>query len=286
MRFVTSEQYTPEWYQSRLGKATASRAKDMMAYSTRGKKNPETDEIEYPELEARAKYRRQLVTERIYGMAGVEEVYVNEAMRWGTLNEGIARTAYKLFSGNKVSEEGFCIYQIEDPKTGKLVDVMAGCSTDGLVNEDGNLEIKNLTPSNHLYEIVLHNELPDQFEDQVDFQLLVTARDYTHFVGYDSRAPQGIDLLAVNVERDEERELKIAYLKEELFKFLGEVERDYNLFLRYLPLADRVCKDCGIVFASYTNICPDCYSNNIRLTKIIKPAELTLLNNVKKAVTI
>lgn len=279
MKFVTAEQRTPEWYQARLGKVTASEVKNMVAYSKRGVKNKETGELEFPELEARAKYRRRLVTERIYGMAGVEDIYINDAMRWGMMNEDIARTQYKLFSGNKATEEGFCIYQVPNEKTGELEDLMAGCSTDGLVNDDGNLEIKNLTPSNHLYEIVKHNELPDQFRDQVQFQLLVTGRDYAHFVGYDSRAPQGIDILGVHVERDEDY---IGYLGEELSKFLAEVDRDYYFFLQYLPLADRVCKDCGTIFTDYVNICPGCYSNHIKLTKVIKEPELNLINNIKR----
>lgn len=272
MRFVTAAQRTPEWYQSRLGKASASRAKDIIAFSKRGVKNKETGEVEYPELEARAKYRRQLVTERVYGMAGFEEMYINDAMRWGMMNEDIARTQYKLFSGNKVTEEGFCIAQDGD------TDLMYGCSTDGLINEDGNLEIKNLMPSNHLYEIVKHNNLPHQFRDQVQFQLMVTGRDYAHFVGYDSRAPQGIDLLAVHVERDEDY---ISLLEHETEIFLEEVERDFKSFLDYLPVAERVCKDCGTVFTDQVNICPSCYSNNIKLIKVLQPAKVSLINNVK-----
>jgi len=279
MKFVTADQRTPEWYQARLGKVTASMVKDMVAYSKRGVKNKETGELEFPELEARKKYRRKLVTERIYGIAGVEDVYINEAMRWGMMNEDIARTQYKLFSGNKVTEEGFCILEITDEKTGELKEVMAGCSTDGLINDDGNLEIKNLTPSNHLYEVVMHNELPDQFKDQVQFQLLVTGRDYSHFVGYDSRAPQGIDLLAVHVERDEDY---INFLREELFKFLDEVDKEFGMFLQYLPFAERVCRDCGLVFEDYINVCQTCYSNNIKIVKILIPSKVTLLNNVKK----
>lgn len=293
MRFVTAEQRTPEWFQSRLGKVTASRVKDMISYSKRGvivkgpDGKPMLDEdgnkvLDFPENEARAKYRRQLVTERIYGMAGFEEIYINDAMRWGMLNENIARTQYKLATGNRVTEEGFCIYQIPDPKTKELVDVMAGCSTDGLINDDGNLEIKNLMPSNHLYEIVKFNNLPAQFEDQVDFQLLVTGRTYAHFVGYDSRAPRGVDLMAVHVERDEDREYRIGYLESELFKFLEEVDREYKYFLDYLPVAERVCKDCGTEFTDQVNICPSCYSNNIRILKILQPAKLNLLNNIQR----
>lgn len=274
MRFVTADQRSPEWYKARLGKVTGSRIKDMIAYSKRGVKNKETGELEFPELEARKKYRRQLVTERIYGQAGVEEVYVNDAMRWGIMNEDIARTQYKLATRYKVSEEGFCVLE----KDGK--DVMAGCSTDGLIEEiNGNLEIKNLTPSNHLYEIVRENQLPDQFRDQVQFQLFVTGRDVCHFVGYDSRAPKGIDLLAVSVDRDEEY---IGYLEHEMYKFLDEVEKEYFEFLQYLPVADRLCKECGLIFTSQISVCPDCFSNIIKIQKILQPPKVSLTNNIIK----
>jgi predicted Zn-ribbon and HTH transcriptional regulator len=291
MRLVTATQRTPEWYQSRLGKVTGSRIKDMIAYSKRGvfvrDENGKflLDEAgeriqEFPELEARAKYRRQLVTERIYGQAGVEEVYINDAMKWGMMNEDIARTQYKLATGYKVSEEGFCILERNNPKTGKIEDVMAGCSTDGLVDDiNGNLEIKNLTPSNHLYEIVKENQLPDQFKDQVQFQLFVTGRHICHFVGYDSRAPKGIDILAVEVERDEDY---IGFLEAEMYKFLDEVDREFKSFLKYLPVAERVCKECGVIFTDQLNICPACFSNLVKITKILKSPEISLLNNVMK----
>lgn len=263
MIFVTAEQRTDEWYAGRLGRATASRAKDITAYSSRAVKNKETGEKYFPELKARSDYRRELVSERLIGVLGRKDVFVNSAMQWGITNESLARTNYMLMTKNKVTEEGFAQHD----------ELMSGCSTDGLVNTNGNLEIKCLEPYNHLYEIVKHGELPYQFRDQVQFQLWITERKFCDFVGYDSRQPAGLDMFAVRVERDEEH---IAYLGAETRKFLAEVDEDMAYFLQFLPYCDRTCRQCGVIFQSKITICPDCTSPDTVANKVIEPAVRSL----------
>lgn len=112
MRYILSEhpQGSPEWRAARAGKATASRAKDILA------------KIKSGEAAARRDYRVQLVTERLIG-APAEDGYVSKEMQHGVENEPFARMAYEAATGNIVQEAGFA----------HLTDIAAGCSVDGII---------------------------------------------------------------------------------------------------------------------------------------------------------
>lgn len=272
MKFITAEQRTPEWYKARLGIPTASSMKFVVAMGVRG-----------GYLASRETYKRQIVAERLYGIMAMEqEGYVSEAMKWGITNEPLARTQYKLRTKNKVTEEGFCVIDGDDELAGCV-----GASTDGLVNDNGNLEIKCLVPSNHLYAIFKEamnifdlpngdpeNLLPLDYKAQVQTQLWVTGREWCDFVGYDSRGPIGLNLFVVRVYRDE---VYIEFLRQETIKFLEEVDRDVNKFLDYTPLMQRVCRECGLVQETHVNYCIDCMAVGTILKEIIQPAKYDIV---------
>jgi len=272
MRYVETKQRSDEWFKLRLGKVTGSRIKDVVGMTASG---------QY--LKKREDYKRELVSERIVGILGRKDVYVTPAMQWGTMNEDAARTTYMLRTRNKVTEEGFCIWQREDDN-GNMKDLAVGVSTDGLVNDDGNLEVKCLESHNHLYKIIRENmqfdaedqlvrTLPEEFKAQVQGQLMVTGRQYCDFVGYDSRVPVGLDLFALRVERDEDY---IMFLEYEILQFLAEVERDFKYFLQYLPIAERVCLECGVVFVDQVSACGDCMSGNTQMTEVLQAPKYKL----------
>lgn len=253
MKFLNVKQRTDEWYQARLGLVTGSRMKDVIAFGKRDGKP----------LKARSDYLREVVAERLVGEIGKREVYVTPEMLWGQMNEGIARSTYQLQTGNKVGQEGFIRHDT----------LMCGVSTDGLVNNEGNLEIKCLTTRNHLYEIIKYGTMPEEYKPQVQMQLWITEREWCDFVGYDSRVPSGLDLLVVRVYRDEDY---INYLEEETKNFLEEADHDVRHFLRYLPVADRVCHNCGSVFTDKLALCPDCHSNRTEIKNVLQPPELNI----------
>lgn len=259
--YLTDAQRTDQWFKNRLGCITGSRFKDVVAIGAKG---------QY--LKARDDYKKELVSERIIGILGRKDVYVTDAMRWGQLNEEIARTTYQLRTGNKVTEAGFAVMLDED---GKKLPI--GVSTDGLVGEYGNLEIKSLEPYNHLYNVIkayqITQEMPDDYKAQVQGQMLVLDRLWTDFVGSDSRMPAGLDLLAVRVERDDDY---CEWLLIELLKFAAEVDREVRYFLQFLPVCERTCRVCGEIFIDQLAICPSCKMASTMVNKILKPAELQL----------
>lgn len=265
--YLTAAQRTDEWYKERLGVITGSRFKDVVAYGVKGQP-----------LKARADYKRELVAERLIGMLGRKDVYVTDAMRWGQMNEDMAKTTYQLRTGNKVTEAGFAVMTYK----GKRLPI--GVSTDGLVGEAGNLEIKSPEPHNYLYNIIKEFEqtqdMPDEYREQVQGQMLVLQRDWTDFVGSDSRMPAGLDMVAIRVERDEEY---IEWLFSELLQFEKEVAAEVRSFMRYLPVCERTCRMCGEIFTDQLAQCSNCKFSNTIVNKILAPAELQLssLDDIK-----
>lgn len=119
MRIIKEmEQGSDEWHQLRLGKVTASKMSDVLSKGrgTAPSKSAET-------------YMMELLAERLTGEA--KPFFENDAMRWGTETEPQARFMYELKSGNTVEEVAF----IE-------LNEFVGVSPDGLVGDDGMIEIK------------------------------------------------------------------------------------------------------------------------------------------------
>lgn len=113
-----------------------------------------------------------LVAERINGWT--EETYVSDDMWRGVLDEPIARDVYsKHFS--PVTETGF---MVEDRWGFRL-----GFSPDGLVGEDGLIEIKSRRPKTQV-ATVLAGHPPAENMAQIQAGLLVSGRKWLDFVSY------------------------------------------------------------------------------------------------------
>jgi len=120
-------QGSPEWFAQRCGKATASRISDIVAKTKSGYST------------SRANYMAQLVVERMTNQ--VAESYTNSAMEWGIENEGFARANYESKMNLLVTETG----AIDHPTI-----PMSAASPDGLVGDDGCLEIKCPNTATHI----------------------------------------------------------------------------------------------------------------------------------------
>jgi len=73
-----------------------------------------------------------------------------------------------------------------------------GCSPDGLLGDDGGLEIKSPEPQTHV-KYLMQGELPDEYAPQVHHSLYVTGRAWWRFVSY----RRGFPAFVLHVERDE-----------------------------------------------------------------------------------
>lgn len=190
-------QGSPEWHAMRLGRVTASRIGDVIAKTKSGASA------------SRGNYLAQLVAERLTGEAA--ESYTNAAMQWGSEQEASARAAYAFFTASTVTEIGFA----EHPTI-----AMAGASPDGLVGNDGLLEIKCPNTATHI-ETLLGGTIPGKYQAQMLWQMACTGRAWCDFVSFDPRMPADMQLFIKRMPRDETR---IADLESEVRRFLAELE--------------------------------------------------------------
>lgn len=185
-----------EWLQIRLGKVTASRISDVVAKTKTGP------------AASRANYMAELIAERLTGEPG--ERFTNAAMQWGTDKEPEARSAYEFYRNASVVEIGF----VHHPKI-----EASGASPDGLVGEDGLVEIKCPNTSTHL-DTLLGQMVPAKYINQMQWQMACSGRQWCDFVSYDPRLPESMRLFIKRMPRDDKR---IGELETEVAAFLLEI---------------------------------------------------------------
>jgi len=193
---MNAPQGTEEWLKKRLGKITGSTIHKIMSL----KENSST----------RAKLLQDLTLERISGSP--TKNIVTGPMARGLELESEARNAYEL-KNQKVILTGF----INHPTIKE-----AGASPDGLVGEDGIIEIKCLNIKNH-NEIVNKQTLPKQYNLQIQFQLACTNREWCDFVAYHPESDHPLYVKRVLPEYD-----LIKEIHEKAIIFVGEVEEKYR----------------------------------------------------------
>lgn len=202
-------QRTEEWFSARLGRVTASRIADVCARTKSGWGA------------GRKNYMAELVAERLTGVR--TEGFTNAAMQWGTDIEPEARVAYEFYRGATVVETGF----VPHPS---IADT--GASPDGLVGEDGLIEIKCPNTATHL-ETLLGSELPQKYFLQMQWQMACTGRQWCDFASYDPRLPESMRLFVDRVKRDD---TAITSIEKDVIGFLTEL-RDtvHRLRSKYEP---------------------------------------------------
>lgn len=194
-----------DWFAMRAGSCTSSRLIDALAKPKRTK-----DKEQNKELECRAKYRKELAIERLTGKTA--EHYVSKPMEWGTLNEPVARTEYELAMGLEVKQIALAMHPAIK---------WFSASTDGLIGDDGILEIKCLNSINHL-DILIAGEIPEEYHYQMLGGMACAERRFCDFVSYDPRMPEHLQLFVQRFYRDD---LRISAMELEVEQFLLEVER-------------------------------------------------------------
>ncbi len=147
------EQGSEEWKAIRLGKVTASKMKDVMS-NGRGGKPSKTSET----------YMMDLIAERLTGESKL--FFENDAMKWGTATEPQARAMFELQEGLEVEEVAFIEY-----------DDFVGMSPDGLIGDDGLIEIKCPNTSTQIKR-ALSDDYAADYKDQIQMQLWVSNRKY------------------------------------------------------------------------------------------------------------
>ena len=154
------KQNSEEWDALRRGKFTASSFSDLfMAKSTAGYK----------------KAIRKVVYERLTGES--PESFKSDYMERGHEVESLAREQYEINSFNAVTDGGF--FELDE---------WTGCSPDGLIGDDGLLEIKS-PAYNTFIDYLLSGKVPTEYTYQLQGQMYVTGRSWVDFVAYHPALP-------------------------------------------------------------------------------------------------
>jgi hypothetical protein len=211
MRIVTCVQGSPEWHAARAGMATASNFADVLSRSRDGK----------GEGTMRRNYRVRLVVARLTGRA-LSPGFQTAAMQQGNEREPMARLAYEAHTGNVVHEVGFMLDDTHQ----------AGASPDGLIDDDGGLEIKCPELATHL-EYLRRADEPPEYRAQIQGNLWLSGRAWWDFVSFNPDFPEHLQLVVRRVKRDE---AYITQLQLAVALFMHEV-REEEAALRKMPAA-------------------------------------------------
>lgn len=178
---LNMEQRSPEWYVARAGVITASGYTNL------------------PLSHRKYTFVRDKVTEIITGEAIHLDLSGNKHVQRGVDMEDAARQAYEAHTGNKVQEIGF-VFRDESRRV--------GCSPDGLIGDDGLIEIKCPSTPVHLNNAIEGPSL--DYKRQMQFQMYVTGRQWCDFVSWDDRVnDEGLVMSIHRIEKDIESQLEI-----------------------------------------------------------------------------
>lgn len=225
MEIINIQQGSAEWAALRAGRITGSRMIDVMALTKpkfklcavkvgadgteeivaevrRGSKKivaahealglvvKETMTEPPQPQKARLDYCNELAFERIAGVPQISKETIE--MKWGRRCEEYARFAYEARTGIRVQRAGFCL----------MGNDFVGISPDGLVRDDGGIEIKSPFNGRIHVETWLHG-MPEDHKHQVQACMWVTGRQWWDFVSFDPRVKKHLQLYIETIYRDD-----------------------------------------------------------------------------------
>ncbi|KXJ63096.1 exonuclease [Achromobacter xylosoxidans] len=201
----TAPQGSQEWLDARRGVITGSRFKDCRDKLKGGAPSKKC-----------LSYAMDVARERVGGRT--PDVFANAAMRTGTEQEPFARAAYEAKTGNFVEEAGFITTD----------DGLFGVSVDGLVDDDGIIEIKTMVSSDTLFTAVVDGDI-SAYTDQCNGAMWLLGRKWVDLVLWaPDLDPIGRQLTIIRIERDDDA---IEELEDELMAFERLVSK-YEHLLR------------------------------------------------------
>ena len=212
------EQGSEAWLNLRVGKITASRFKDA-----RDRLKPAKGETEGKPSAKCTGYAAQVAVERI-ACRPVDKVFENWQMREGKEQEPIARAAYDVETGHIVKEVGAI----------STDDDLFLYSPDGLIGDDGLLEIKTLLSADVILNVIGRGDL-SAYMDQCLGGLWLTGRKWIDLVLWaPALEPIGKALTIHRIHRDEDA---IQALEDDLMAF-RQMVLDAETLLRGQPAND------------------------------------------------
>lgn len=203
------QQRTAEWFQARLGKVTASNINNIVDKKANGSPTTKYEE-----------YKIKLITERLTGKT--VSSYETHAMRWGNEHEDRAIEEYSFIYDTPVTRCGFIPHPTIE---------MAGASPDGLIGDDGLVEVKCPQETTHV-RFWRDGKIRPEYILQMQFQMACTERKWCDFVSFNplfTDQATHLRVKALRIPRDEEQ---IERINKAVEAFLAEIKQDMQFFTR------------------------------------------------------
>lgn len=227
------EQGSDEWLEARRGIVTASVVGELVTPKTLTVANND---------KSRA-LTALLVAERITGWS--DPTYINADMQRGHDIEPIARDLYAEKNG-PVAELGFMVREFDTSTAITIPDRLSfkiGYSPDGLVGDDGLIEVKAPRAKTHLLTHV-SGQVPLHHMAQIQCGLLVADRSWCDFISFYAGMPPFIK----RVERDERWGEVIVAAAETFEARAAEMQAEYENATTGLPQTERLLIDMEMSF--------------------------------------
>jgi putative phage-type endonuclease len=168
---IDTEQRSLDWFAVRGLKLTASHASTI---ATAGK--------------GLITYVEEIVASYYSGFK--EETYKSEAMQRGIELEPEAKSIYELETGRTIKDVGFIVYN-----------EFVGGSPDGLIDEDGGVEIKCHSAKNYA-QLILDGEIDNKYYMQIQMYLLITNRKWFDYVGYNPNFKRCLYIKRIEADKE------------------------------------------------------------------------------------
>lgn len=188
---------TEEWYAARLGKVTASRGACLLV-NGKGPKGLGAGALTY-------------ASEVVAGMMGIApEQFSSADMEEGVRREPESIEAYEAET-----------FRMTEPGAFMLIpDTIIGATPDAFVGTEGTLQAKNPRPKAHM-ETLLSKEVPSEYYVQIQWELMVTDREWCDFISYNPSFPDDKKLVIIRMDHD--REFTANTLRPKIDKFIEYV---------------------------------------------------------------
>ncbi len=190
MKIAFGAPQSDAWLRARCGRICGSRVADAVSYLSRASGAKKIGDSSAK----RDRYRLDLIAERLTGR--LADHYDSPSMQWGREQEAETIGYYESLMRVMVLPVGFVIHEDFD---------FWGSTPDGLVGNDGVLEVKNPDTVTHL-TYFLEGILPEDYVPQVASQLACAGKEfrYADFVSRDSRiADERLRYFYKRIGRDE-----------------------------------------------------------------------------------
>lgn len=207
------EQRSDEWFAQRLGMVTASVVGQLL-----------TPTLKVADNDTSRALTASLFAERITGQS--EPSFVNDDMWRGIEHEPVARGYYAQHHG-PVREVGFMVREFDG--------FQIGYSPDGLVGQDGLIEVKCPRAKGHLATI-LADTMPARYMAQCQTALLVSGRDWIDYVSFFAGLPLYVKRVLPNPAWHE----AITAAAEAFERNAERLVSDYRTAARHLPATERI----------------------------------------------